>query len=202
MSQDLTAGIRRTATPPRSAGHQVAKTIGVNTGEPTLQRESSQDFSYTAKGFPSIAGAGHKDNTWHELTNVEHRAFTETSLALTLAAGQTLKLDPTRVQIYYVDITGPATIDVGPVAFPEPEVPRQDAPERRRTYSSVLRLSIPSGGSFPTIIGAVWSEGRAGPNLTLPDGTEPEDFGGRYTFTFLFDPVIGDILGHEGGLRF
>lgn len=202
MTQDLTTGIRRAATPPRPQGHRAPSTAGVNQGDPSLsvQPPAGAPSGGQAPAFPAVR-SGHEDRGWHELHAVEMRGYTETLVAVTLAPGDTLTLDPTRAQVWRVAVTGAATIVVPNPSFPEPAVGRQDAPERMRTWSCVLIVSVPSGGVFPTISGATWSEGRSTPDVKLVDGEEPSDFGGRYAFTFVADPVSGDVMGLEAGVR-
>ncbi|OCP07992.1 MULTISPECIES: hypothetical protein [unclassified Ensifer] len=199
---DLTSGIRRAAAPERKPGAVVTSSSGVNQGDPTLSREPGREtIGSRSKAFPSDAGAGHKSNGWHELTDVEHRAYTETAVNLTLNAGDVLTLDPTRCQNWRVSVNGATTIIMPAPSFPEPAVARIDAPERSRLWSCVLIVDVPSGGTFPTIQGAKWSEKAAAPNVKKADGTDPEDWGGRYSFTFVLDPLLGDVIGHEGAVR-
>lgn len=199
---DLTSGIRRAAAPERKPGAVVTSSAGVNQGDPTLTREPSREtVGSRSKAFPSDAGAGHKSNGWHELTDVEHRAYTETAVILSLNADETLTIDPTRCQVWRVAVNGATTIIVPAPSFPEPAIARLDAPERSRIWSCVLLLQVPSGGVFPSIEGAKWSDGATTPYVKKPDGTDPSDWGGRYTFTFVFDPAMGDVIGHEGAVR-
>lgn len=202
MTQDLTTGIRRAATPPRAPGHRAPSTAGVNQGAPAISAPVpvGAPSGGRAPAFPAPV-ARHEDRGWHELHAVEMRGYTETLVAVTLGPDETLTLDPTRAQVWRVAVTGAATIVVPKPEFPEPSVLRQDAPERMRTWSCVLIVSVPSGGIFPTITGAKWSEGGTAPNVLLSDGEEPEDYGGRYIFTFVYDPVDGDVIGIESGVR-
>lgn len=204
MTQDLTTGIRRAATPERPQGHRAPSTSGVNQGDPslTVSPPATPSAGAQAPAFPAPVGR-HEDHGWHELHAVEHRAYTETLVALSLASGESLTIDPTRAQVWRVAVTGAATIFVSTnVEFPEAATPRQDAPERKRTWSWVLIVSVPAGAPFPTIAGAKWSEGRVVPEVRLADGTDPENWAGRYVFTFVHDPLANDILGFEGGARF
>lgn len=203
MTQDLTTGIRRAATPLRPQGHRAPSTAGVNQGDPTLavQPPIVAPTGGQAPAFPA-AVSRHEDHGWNELHAVEMRGYTETLVALTLAPGDTLTLDPTRAQVWRVAVTGSATIVIPNPSFPEPAVARQDAPERMRLWSVVLIVEVPAGGTFPAITGAKWSEGRTAPYVDRADGEEPENWGGRYTFTFMHDPINGDVLGFEGGIRF
>jgi hypothetical protein len=200
---DLTSGIRRAATPARPQGYKAPSTARLNPGDPSLvaQAPAAPPTGGQAPAFP-ISNGRHEDRGWNEMHAVEMRGYTETLVALSLADGETLTLDPTRAQVWRVAVSGATTIIVPSADFPEPAVARQDAPERLRTWSCVLIVSVPSGEAFPTISGVRWSEGRGTPDLTLADGTEPEDYGGRYTFTFVHDPVSGDVLGMESGARF
>lgn len=199
---NLTAGIRRAATPDRATGRPVPSTAGVNDGDPTLQSPTpTRTVGAAAPAFPKSEGA-HKSNGWHELTDVEIRAYTETIVALTVAGGQTLTIDPTRVQVWRVAVTGNgATIIIPKPTFPSPSTARKDATERRRTWSCVLIVAVSPGIDFPTVQGALWSEKSAFPNIKNPDGSDPTDYGGVYAFTFLFDPLTNLIYGFEGGLR-
>lgn len=202
MAQDLTSGIRRAQAPARAPGHRAPSTAGMNGGESVI---APRPPATPARGgqtpaFPTPV-ARHEDRGWHELHAVEMRGYTETLVAVTLGPDETLTLDPTRAQVWRVAVTGAATIVVPKPEFPEPSVLRQDAPERMRTWSCVLIVSVPSGGIFPTITGAKWSEGGTAPNVLLSDGEEPEDYGGRYIFTFVYDPVDGDVIGIESGVR-
>lgn len=203
MAQDLTGGIRRAAEPPRRAGYSAPSTAGVNQGDPSLSAPvpATQPAGGSAPAFPSAVGR-HEDHGWHEMQAVEHRAYTETLVALSLAAGDTLTIDPTRAQVWRVAVAGAATIAIPNPSFPEAATARQDAPERKRSWSCVLIVSVPSGVAFPTITGAKWAEGRTAPDLTLPNGSTPASYAGRYVFTFVADPVSGDVLGFEGGSRF
>ncbi len=203
MTQDLTSGIRRAQAPARPQGHKAPSTAGVNGGDPVLVTQPPAVATAGAQppAFPAPVGR-HEDRGWHELHAVEHRAYTETLVALSLGDGETLTLDPTRAQVWRVAVSGTTTIAVPNPSFPAAATPRQDAPERMRTWSCVLIVSVTSGGTFPAITGAKWSEGRSTPDLTLADGSEPEDYGGRYAFTFVHDPLSGDVLGMEAGVRF
>lgn len=198
---DLTGGIRRAVAPERPSGNKAPSTAGLNAGDPSLVvQEPVKQMPVNAPAFPKSDGA-HKSNGWHELTDVEVRAYTETMAAVNLAAGGTLTLDPVRCQIWRVAVTGATTIVIPKPTFPSPVNPRQDAPERKRTWSCVLIVSVPSGGSFPTITGAKWSEKASTPNVKNPDGSMPVDMSGRYVFTFVYDPIADEVLGFEGGLR-
>lgn len=203
MAQDLTGGIRRAQAPARAPGHRAPSTAGVNAGDATIAPQPAALPSAGAKApaFP-IRVSRHEDHGWHELHAVEHRAYTETMVSLSLAPGETLILDPTRAQVWRVSVTGAATISVPVPEFPEPAVVRQDAPERGRTWSCVLFVEVASGGVLPAITGVSWAEGAAGPDFLLADGEEPEDWAGRYVITLVHDPVAGDVLGFEGGARF
>jgi len=203
MSNDFTSGIRRAAAPARSQGHKAPSTAGLNGGDPTLatQAPAVPSTGAMAPAFPVAAGR-HEDHGWHEQNATEFRAYTETLVALSLADGETLTIDPTRAQIWRVSVSGATTIVIPNPSFPEPAVARQDAPERMRTWSCVLIVSVPSDGTFPVISGARWAEGKTSPNIKLADGTDPDNWGGRYVFTFVHDPVLGSVLGFEGGSRF
>jgi hypothetical protein len=147
----------------------------------------------------------HEDRGWHEMHAVEMRGYTETMVAMTLGEGEAIEIDPTRAQIWRIEVTGTTgTISVSTEAFPTPTNPRKDAPERMRTWSCVLLVSVAAGAVFPSVVGVKWSEGRTEPDVTMPDGSVPDEDGwpGRYYFTFLHDPVAGDVLGFEGGARF
>ncbi|MBB4102405.1 hypothetical protein [Allorhizobium borbori] len=199
---DLTTGIRRAATPERSPGPNVTSTAGVNAGDPTLQSQPPiRTVGATAPAFPKAEGA-HKSNGWHELTDVEIRAYTETMVVLNVPDGGSVALDPTRCQIWRVSVAGQTTIILPMPEFPTAATPRQDAPERMRTWSCVLMLSVPSGGSIPSFQGVSWSEKATIPDTLNPDGSQPVNYGGLYVFTFLFDPVSNVVLGFEGGMRF
>lgn len=204
MATDLTGGIRRAAEPPRRPGHTAPSTAGINQGSPTLaaQPPATQPSGGNARAFGREVHR-HEDRGWHELHAVEHRAYMETVVAVTVADGETLVLDPTRAQVWRVAVTGAATISLVPAPeFPEAATPRQDAPERMRTWSLVLLLEVPPGGDLPAFTGVKWPGGTAAPQLT-DDGLPPSGgWGGRYTFTLVHDPVAGDVLGHPGGIRF
>lgn len=201
---DLTSGIRRAQAPARPAGHKAPSTAGLNAGDPVLQTQAPVVPAQGGRppAFPGSSAQRHEDRGWHEMHAVEMRGYTETLVALSLADSETLTIDPTRAQIWRVAVSGSTTIVIPNAEFPEPAVVRQDAPERMRTWSCVLIVSVPSGGILPTISGAKWSEGQSAPQVKLADGTDPEDWGGRYAFTFVFDPVSNDVLGFEGGSRF
>lgn len=203
MTQDLTTGIRRAATPLRPQGHRAPSTAGVNQGDPKLavQPPVGSPSGGHAPAFPSPVHR-HEDRGWHELQAVEHRAYAETLVSVSLAGGDTLTIDPSLAQVWRVQASGGATIHVPAGELPLPSVPRQDAPERMRLWSVVLIVEVPAGGTFPAITGAKWSEGRTAPYVDRADGEEPENWGGRYTFTFMHDPINGDVLGFEGGIRF
>lgn len=203
MTQDLTSGIRRAATPARTPGHKAPSTAGLNRGEPVLAPQPTAVAATGAQppAFPTPVSR-HEDRGWHELHAVEMRGYTETMVALSLTNGDTLTIDPTRAQIWRVAVSGTTTIAVPNPQFPVPATLRQDAPERMRTWSCVLIVSVPSGGTPPIINGAKWSEGSTSPYLKLSDDSDPADWGGRYVFTFIADPVSGDVIGFEGGSRF
>jgi hypothetical protein len=203
VTQDLTSGIRRAAAPVRPAGHKAPSTAGINGGDPVLatQPPAVATPGAQAPAFPASQGR-HEDRGWHEMHAVEMRGYTETLVALSLADGETLTLDPTRAQVWRVAVSGSTTIVVPNPSFPEPAVVRQDAPERMRTWSCVLVVSVPPGGSPPTISGAKWAEGTTSPYLKLADGADPEDWGGRYAFTLVHDPVSNDVMGFVAGARF
>lgn len=207
MSQDLTSGIRRAAAPPRQPGHKPPSTAGVNQGDPTLspQPPATQPAGGQAPAFPARNG-GHEDRGWHELNAVEHRAYVETLVSLGLADGESLTLDPTRAQIWRVAVSGAGIITVAIPEFPTASNTRQDAPERKRSWSCVLIVDVAEGATFPSINGVKWSEGRTAPDVTRPDGTVPTEeeggWKGRYVFTFVHDPVAEEVLGFEGGSRF
>lgn len=96
---DLTAGIRRAAAPERARGAAVPSTAGVNSGDPVLQAPTPPSaVGGNAAAFPKL-DAGHKSMGWHELTDVEVRAYTETVVALTLTTGQSITIDATAVQV-------------------------------------------------------------------------------------------------------
>ena len=199
---ELTTGIRRAAVPERKPGRRPPSTAGRNGGEPHLQGQAPvAPAQGRAAAFP-VAVQRHEDHGWHEVHAVEMRGYTETLVSVSLAPGETLLLDPTRAQVWRVSVSGSATIPVPVPEWPEPAVVRQDAPERCRTCSCVLVVEVASGGAFPTITGVAWAEGAATPDILLADGEEPDDWGGRYVFTLLHDPVVGDVLGFEGGSRF
>lgn len=94
------------------------------------------------------------------------------------------------------------TVNVVKPTFPTPATPRQDAPERMKTWSTVLIISVPSGGTFPTITGVKWPEASPSPNLLRADGSEPTNYGGVYVMTLMFDPIYNEVLGFEAGCRF
>lgn len=199
---NLTAGIRRAAKPERATGRSVPSTAGVNDGDPTLQSPTpTRTVGATAPAFPKSEGA-HKSNGWYELTDVEMRAYTETMAAVTVVGGQTLTIDPTRVQVYRIEVSGATTIMVPKPSFPVPMNARQDAPARHRTWSCVVMIFVPLGGTFPTITGAKWAEGQTTPNIKTPTGEDPTDYGGTYVFTFVYDPVANQVYGFESGARF
>lgn len=200
---DLTSGIRRAAAPQRPRGPAVPTTSGTNSGDPTLQAPApSRTVGGVAPSFPK-SDTGHKSLGWHELTDVEVRAYTETMVALIIGAGETLTVDPTRCQIWRVMVNGAgSTIVIPKPEFPTAATPRQDAPERRRTWSCVLIVNAVTSDSFPTISGALWGEKLAHPDISNPDGSDPVDRSGTYVFSFLYDPVSDVVYGFEGGLRF
>ncbi len=203
MAQDLTGGIRRAQAPARAPGHRAPSTAGINGGDAVIAPQPAATSAAGAKApaFP-VAVARHEDRGWHELHAVEHRAYTETLVSVTLGSGDTLTLDPTRAQVWRVTAPGDATVVVPSAAFPDPATPRQDSPERMRTWSCVLILEVPAGSAFPSITGARWAEGNEHPYVLLGDGDEPEDYGGVYVYTFVHDPISGHVLGMESGARF
>jgi len=200
---DLTSGLRRAETRPRATGPAVPSTAGMNQGENTITGATpSRNVGASAPAYPDKSAGSHKSNAWHEMTDVEFRAYTETMVAITIPVGGSYTLDPTRAQVWRVHVAGAATIVIPNPTFPVPVTVRQDAPERTKTWSCVLVVNVPTGAPFPTISGAKWSEKASVPNVKNPDGTTPVDFSGRYAFTFVHDPIAGDVLGFEGGLRF
>lgn len=202
MVYDIVKGIRAREQLERSKGASVPSTAGKNAGDPTLQAPTPVK---NVGAFPPAFAkpdAAHKSLEWHELTAVEHRAYMETMVSLSLTDGQSLTLDPTRVQVYRVEVSGATTISIPKPTFPEPATPRQDAPERRRTWSCVLMVFVPLGGTFPTIAGAKWAEGQTAPNIKTPTGEDPTDYGGTYVFTFVYDPIANQVYGFESGARF
>ena len=199
---NLTAGIRRAATPERATGRPVPSTAGVNDGDPILQSPTpARTVGAAAPAFPKSEGA-HKSLGWHELTDVEHRAYTETLASFVLTDGQSVTLDPIRVQVYRIEVSGATTITVPKPSFPVPANARQDDPARHRTWSCVLMVFVPIGGTVPTITGAKWAEGQTTPNIKTPIGEDPDDYGGTYVFTFVYDPIANQVYGFESGARF
>ncbi|MQV12194.1 hypothetical protein GHL01_00345 [Sinorhizobium meliloti] len=199
---DLTAGIRRAAAPERTKGAIVPSTAGSNGGDPVLQAPTpSKTVGGSAAAFPK-AEAAHKSMGWHELTDVEVRAYTETMVNLELSNGESLTLDPTRVQVTRVEVSGETTIIVPKPEFPAAATPRQDSANRHRTWSCVLIVFVPLGGEFPTISGVKFAEGQTAPNLKKPDGTDSADYAGTYVMTFVFDPIAHQVYGFESGMRF
>jgi len=200
---DLTGGIRRAAEPPRPQGHREPSTAGRNAGEPTLTGSPPAEAPQGANSprFP-VPVRRHEDHGWHELHAVEHRAYTETLVAVTLGEGEGLVIDPTAAQIWRVAVEGAATITIPNAEFPQPRAVRTDSPERMRSWSCVLIVSVGEDAPFPVIEGAKWEEGRAAPDVLPPDGSTPDSWQGRYVFTFVHDPVSDDVLGFEGGSRF
>ncbi len=199
---DLTAGIRRAAAPERAKGPTVPSTAGSNGGDPVLQAPTpSSAVGGSAASFPKADGA-HKTMGWHELSDVEVRAYTETLVALTLMNGEAVTIDPTRCQLWRLSVSGETTVVVPRAVFPAPATERRDAPERRRTWSCVVIVSVPSGGKMPTFSGPKWAEGSTQPNIKSADGTTPANLGGVYVFTFMYDPIYNEVLGFESGSRF
>lgn len=199
---DLTGGIRRAAEPPRPQGHREPSTAGRNAGDPTLTgRAPVVPAGASAPAFP-VPVRRHEDHGWHEMHAVEHRAYTETMVAVELTAGQSLTLDPTRAQVWRVLANGNGiTISVPMPEFPAPDTVRQDGPERLRTWSCVLIVEVPDAYTLPSIVGANWSEHQDSPNVSDGSGLQQESFGGVYMFTFMFDPVGERVLGAVGGMR-